>query len=135
MARVIPSYRDARSIKTLKQSLSALEQGYSIMLYPEDVDHMYNNVFIEFLPGFVLIAERHYRVTGEDIPVCPCYFSAQFNTLIIDKPLSVIKMREEGKTREEIADFFRVKANDLFLQHIKPIIQKKAAKYEKFNKA
>jgi len=129
MARVIPSFRDMRSIRTMKESFSALDQGYSILIYPEDLEHMYNNVYVKFLPGFVLLAKLYYDKTGTDMPVVPCYFSAQFNRIIMGKPISVIKMLEEGKTREEVADFFRVKVNELYEQHIQPIIKKKEAKY------
>ena len=39
-----------------------------------------------------------------------------------------------GKTREEVADFFRLKVNDLYTRHILPIVQAKEAKYFKYNK-
>ena len=135
MARVIPSYRDFRSIRTMKTSFQALDQGYSIMLYPEDLEHLYNNVYLKFLPGFVTLAQLYHKKTGKDIPVVPCYFSYQFNRIIIDKPVSVIKMLEEGKTREEIAEFFRIKVNGLYEQHIQPVVRAREAKYAGYNDA
>jgi len=135
MARVIPSYRDLRSIKTMKESFSALDQGYSMLIYPEDLELMYNNVYLKFLPGFVFMAQQYHAKTGKDIPIVPCYFSCQLNRIIIDKPISVVEMLKEGKTREEIADFFRNKVNDLYAKHIQPIVREKEAKYAKFNDA
>ena len=135
MARVIPSYRDMRSTKTIKNATDALNQNYSILLYPENLDHMYNNVFLEFLPGFVFLAQYYYKKTGIDMPVCPCYFSYQLNKFIIGKPISVIELIESGKTRAEIADIFRVKVNNLFEEFIKPIIVEREAKFAVYNKA
>jgi|GEM_PF-3269605 len=135
MARVIPSYRDGRTKHTLKQSLSALQQGHALLIYPEQLEHGYNNVFTEFLPGFVFIAEMHYKRTGEDIPICPCYFSYQHNKLIIGKPQSAIELLQEGKTRDDVAEFFRLKVNELYATHIQAIIQEKEAKFAKFNRA
>jgi hypothetical protein len=135
MARVIPSYRDMRSIKTMRESFRALDGGYSVLIYPEELEHMYNNVYLEFLPGFVFMAQQYYEKTGKDMPVVPCYFSCQFNRIVMGKPVSVVKMLKEGKTREEVADYFRVLVNNLYKDHIQPIIKAKEAKYSTFNSA
>jgi len=135
MARVIPSYRDLRSLQTMRESFRAFDEGYSVLIYPEDLEHMYNNVYIKFLPGFVFMAQQYYEKTGKDMPVVPCYFSAQFNRIIFGKPLSVVDMLKEGKTREEIADHFRVIVNGLYADHIQPLVKAKEAKYSKFNDA
>jgi hypothetical protein len=135
MARIIPSFRDMRSRRTMSESFRALDKGYSILLYPENLDHLYNNIMVEFLPGFVVIAKLYYERTGKEIPIVPCYFSYQFNKLVIGKPISAIQMLNEGKTKEEVAEFFRVKVMELYDQDIKPLAQAIEAKYMKFNKA
>jgi len=134
MARVIPSYRDARSRKTMKEALRAMEQGYSVMLYPENIEHMYNSVYLEFLPGFVTLAKLFYKKTGKDVPVIPCYFSYQLNRFVIGSPVSAVGMLNAGRTKEEIAGVFKDEANGLFKTHIMPIVQKRGAKYAAYNK-
>jgi len=135
MARVIPSYRDVRSTRTVKNATDALNQNHSILLYPENLEHLYNNVFLEFLPGFVFLAQYYYKKTGKDIPVVPCYFSYQLNRFIMGKPMSVIELLESGKTRAEVADIFRIKVNNLYTKYIQPTIAEKEAKFAKYNKA
>jgi hypothetical protein len=119
----------------MKESFLAMDEGYSMLIYPEDLDHMYNNVYLDFLPGFVFLARTYFQRTGKDIPVVPCYFSYQFNRIIIGEPISVNKMLDDGKTKEEVAVFFRDKVNGLFMEHLRPIIQAKEAKYARFDGA
>ena len=56
----MPTYTDARFAKTLRYSMSVLEQGSTVMIYPENSNDGYKDVLTEFFPGFVMLSEKYY---------------------------------------------------------------------------
>ena len=131
ICRAIPSYRDYRSIRTFKQTFRCLNEGISLMIYPERLDMGYNNIFTEYVSGFVSIARSYYKREGKDIKVCAVYYSEATRQLLIDEPFSVIDMLNAGQTKEEIAGIFVDRTNDLYRDYVLPIHQKAEDKYKK----
>ena len=112
--RVLPSYPDARFVKTLHQSIATLEAGMSVLVFPEDSSEGYHDVLRSFHPGFVALAEHYLRKNGEDLPVYPIYYNEGERRLIIGPPSFVGKLLAEGKSREEIAQHLCESVNALY---------------------
>ena len=132
--RAIPSYKDLRVLRTFKMCFQCLDEGFSLMVYPEHLDYGYNNVFLDYIGGFAAIAKSYYEKTGKDIKVCPVYYSGSTRQIIIDNAISVNDLYKEGKTKEEIAHIFTDKTNQLYMDYVLPIHNKAEEDYRKKNK-
>ena len=116
--KVIPSFPDARVLKTFSYSLNALDNDMAVMVYPEDSSDGYFDEPIKYLNGFVGLSEFYYKKNGEDLPVYPTYLHLKRKKLIIGKPLYVNKLKKEGLSRSQIAERFRQESNSLYKKFI-----------------
>lgn len=124
-AQVIPTFNDARSIYTFKKCFEVFDENRSIIIYPENLNDLYNNVFREFHSGFVSIAELYHKKKGIDLPIYPVYYSHQLNVIVIGKPSNAIPLLKQGKSREEVASYFKNELNQLFVDHVEPRVKAK----------
>lgn len=113
-----PTYPDARFSKTLRFSASVLDANTSVMIFPENSNEGYKEVLTELFPGFVMLAEKYYRATGEDVPVYPVYFSVKKHIMVIGKPMYVQDYVKQGMDRYEIAQIYRDAINQLYFDYI-----------------
>ena len=111
--RVLPTFQDVRILKTFSMSDKALEDGVSVLIFPEDSDNGYLDVLTSFHTGFVVYSTAHFKRTGEDLPIYPSYYNVKTRRLVIDKPYFANKMLDEGKTKEQIAEIVKDKINSL----------------------
>lgn len=123
--QIIPTFTDSRSIYTFKECVKTFDSNNAIMLYPENLDDLYNNIFREFHPGFVAIAELYYKKRGIDLPIYPVYYSHQLNMIVIGKQEYAIPLLNKGMTREQVADFYKNKLNNLFVDYVEPKVRVK----------
>ena len=65
------------------------------------------------------IADMYYKKTGEDLPVFPAYYGRKKKKIVVGKPLYVQDLVKQGKSREEIAEVFRLEVNKLYNDHFK----------------
>ena len=117
--KILPSYPDARLIKTLKYSMNMLNAGYAVSVYPEDSNKGYFKEMTHFFPGFVMLAQQYYKTTGEDLPVFPVYYGRKKKKIVVGTPLYVQDFVNQGLDREEIAEKFRLEVNQLYYDHFK----------------
>lgn len=117
--RNLPTYTDGRLGKTIKTSIKAIEQGYSVMVFPENSNEGYFDVLTEFFPGFVMLAQRYFVEKGKDIPVYPVYISVSKHYIVIDKPMFVQDYVNQGMNRYQIAEVFKDKVNELYFKYVK----------------
>ena len=111
--RVLPTFTDGRLKDTINKSIDFLNQGVSVMIFPEDSSTGYHDVLTQLFPGFVLLAERYFKKTGEDLPIYPVYYHTKKKVIVIDKPHYVQDLKKQGLDRNGIAQFFLTKINDL----------------------
>ena len=71
--KILPTYTDARLMRTIKKTVSLLGEGTAVMIFPENSAEGYKDVLIDFFAGFVLVAEKYRQRFGEDIPMRPVY--------------------------------------------------------------
>ncbi len=117
--KVIPSYPDARFRKTLQYSIECLDNDLAVSVYPEDSDNGYFDEMTHFFSGFVMLADMYFKKTGEDLPVFPVYYGRKKKKIVVGKPLYVQEFVKQGKSREEIAEVFRLEVNKLYQEHFK----------------
>ena len=128
--RAIPSYKDHRLKNTFDDAFRCLDEGISLMMYPENLMMGYNNVFVEYLSGFVAFAKSYYKKYKKEVKVCAVFNNHSTRQLLIDTPISVINLLDEGKTKEEIAKVFSDRTNKLYIDYVIPIHQKAEEKYK-----
>ena len=71
-APTIPVYRDARIVRTMRQSLKALREGKHIVIFPELPDGFGSHAE-QLQMGWLNLAVMYKRATGKDIRLVPVY--------------------------------------------------------------
>ena len=109
---LISVYKDTRLIKTLRESVRAIESGDNIVVFPEDSTKGYLSELEGFHEGFVLLAELCLK-RGIDLPVYVSYFRKSDTTYIFDAPVKFSELREKFESRAEIASYLCNRCNEL----------------------
>ena len=99
---LISTYRDARLVKTMRESVQSLKDGNNIVAFPERSDKGYLAELEGFHEGVVMLAEV-CKMRGIDLPIFVTYFRKNDLTYIIDKPVLYSELSRDGKSRAEIA--------------------------------
>lgn len=115
---VIPTYPDARFLGTLRTSLNTLKNDRAVMVFPEHSETGYHETLTGFSAGFVVLAERYYKLYGKDIPIYPIYYHKKKRKMVIGKPWTLQEFRERNLTRQQVADEFCAITNELFEQYV-----------------
>lgn len=111
--QLIPTYADLRFKITLRHSIDVLNEGLSILIFPENSSNGYDEVIKSFNAGFVLLAERYNKETKKDLPIYPLYFLKRKNAYFIGEKQCISTFLDKGMSREEIADHFKNIINNL----------------------
>ena len=76
----IPSYFDKRIIYTLKKTTETLNEGISVLIFPEE--RKYFSPYIEsFQSGFAIVPRNYYKKTGKRLRIVPVYVSRHDNAI------------------------------------------------------
>jgi hypothetical protein len=110
--KLISTYKDARLKNTLTQSFNAISQGENIVIFPENSEDGYLPELKGFFAGFVLLA-NYCEKQGINVPIFVSYYKKKENKYIFDSPIMFDKIKEEYRTKEEIADYLLRKCNNL----------------------
>lgn len=114
--KVLPTYPDARFVHTIKNSIACLENGTSVLVFPENSSDGYHDVLTEFYGGFVSLAERYDKTHDESVAICPMYYSPRKHKLVIGKCSRLSNY--PNMSREQIAEDFRRQVNNLYFEYI-----------------
>ena len=117
---LIGTYTDIRLFGSIKNSLAVLNENISIVIFPEDSTNGYLDKPTAFNKGFITLAKTYFKKTKEDLNVYSVYFNKKQNKFIIDKPMKINKMLQEGKSEDEIADIFLRKCHYLYDTYVLP---------------
>lgn len=110
--KLISTYKDARLKNTLKESLTAIRQGENIVIFPENSEDGYLAELKGFFAGFVLLGQTCAK-EGIDVPIYVSYYKKKENKYIFDQPILFSKLKEEYKTKEQIAEYLLNRCNQL----------------------
>lgn len=109
---LISTYRDVRFLKTIRESLIALQNGDNVVIYPEVSDKGYLAELEGFHAGFVALAET-CKKRGMDVRIYVTYFRKSDLTYIVDAPVLYSQLSSNGETRDEIAKKMLDRCNEL----------------------
>lgn len=85
-AEVIGVYRDSRILSTFRTTVRRLEEGTSVVIFPEH-DRPHNHIICDFQEGFVDVARFYHRKTGRELPFVPIYVAPKLKRIYIGKPV------------------------------------------------
>lgn len=109
---LIPTYRDARFYKTIKQSVKAIEANKSIVIFPEHSENGYQNELEGFYGGFLQLAKHLYK-KDIDVPIVVSYFQKAKNRYIFDEPIAYSALREQYPADADAIDYLLSRCNTL----------------------
>ncbi len=85
-AKTIGVYHDTRILSTFKNTVSRLQEGSNIVIFPEhDVPH--NHILCEFQDKFVDVAKLYYKRTGKTLSFVPLYIAPKLKSIYFGKPI------------------------------------------------
>jgi hypothetical protein len=116
--KVIGTYTDMRLLTTVRNSMTVLDSGASVIIYPEDSSEGYFDELRSAYPGFAMLASIYYKKHGEDVPVIPAYVSLKKRRFIIGKPRYVHEMELSGMKQDDIAAVLKDDINSLYRDYI-----------------
>ena len=99
---LISTYRDARLVKTMRESVAAIKEGYNVVAFPEISENGYLPELEGFHEGVVMLAEI-CKMRGIDLPIFVTYFRKTDLKYIIDKPVKYSELEASFGSRTEIA--------------------------------
>lgn len=96
-AHTIPVYRDRRLISTFRTTISRLQEGNRVIIFPEH-NKKYNNILYEFEDKFIDTARLYYKKTGQELAFVPMYIAPKLKKIVLGKP---IRFRADDPMEEE----------------------------------
>jgi hypothetical protein len=109
---LISTYRDIKFKKTISESIQTLEDGKSVIIFPEISDKGYLDVLEGFHQGFTVLGSILLK-KGMDMPITVAYYRKNEKRYIVDRPVMLSEIFREGVTREEIAEQLCNRCNQL----------------------
>ena len=100
-AKCIGVYHDTRLINTFRNTVRKLEDGTSVVIFPEH-NVPYNDLVWEFQDRFIDVARMYYRKTGKDICFVPMYTAPRLKSLYFGKPVQFDHTAPRVQERERI---------------------------------
>lgn len=112
--RLIGTYQDIRTTKTLRESLKRIEEGERILIFPEESSAGYDAEIEKFNVGFVLLADYLLKTREIDIPLYPIYYSKKDRIISIGKKIMYKSLKDQNLSKEAIADLLRERVNEQY---------------------
>lgn len=110
--RLLPTYNDGRVGKTINKSIEILKDNQSIIIFPENSSDGYHDVLKQYFAGFYVLAKKAFS-EGMNLKIYNMYYQKKKNCFVVDKPIPFSDLTVLNKSREEIAEMFRIRANEL----------------------
>ena len=98
-ARTIPVYHDTRLVATFRQTMNRLDEGRSIVIFPEK-DEPYNHILCQFQDKFVDTARMYYRRNRRALDFVPMYLAPNLHLVVYGQP---VRFDPEAPIAEERA--------------------------------
>ena len=103
-ARTIGVYHDTRILSTFKNTVKRLQEGKSVVVFPEhDVKH--NHIVYEFQDKFIDIAKLYNKKTGKALSFVPMYIAPKLKKLYLGKPTTFSATEPIDVERRRICDY------------------------------
>ena len=103
-ARTIGVYHDTRIISTFKNTVKKLQEGKSVVIFPEH-DEKYNHVIYDFQDKFIDIAKLYYKKTGKELSFVPMYIAPKLKKIFLGKPVCFRATEPTDADRSRICNY------------------------------
>ena len=114
-AQLIAVYRDTRLVSTFKTTVKRLEEGNSVVIFPEH-DKDYNHILCDFQERFVDIAKLYYKKTGKVLQFVPMYLAPSLKKMVFGKPVSFDPTAPIDQERQRICAYLKENITQLALE-------------------
>ncbi|MBR6119121.1 MAG: hypothetical protein IKQ04_02250 [Oscillospiraceae bacterium] len=85
-AETIPVYRDSRLLSTFRETLRCLEEGRSVLIFPEQ-DKRCNHILDDFQEHFIDVAKLWHRRSGKALAFVPMYICPALRVICFSEPV------------------------------------------------
>lgn len=103
-ANTIGVYRDSRILATFKNTVKALMDGASVVVFPECYEP-YSNICHSFQRNFVDIARLYYKRTGKRLSFVPMYIAPNLKKMFIETPILYDYDKDAEEERGRVCDY------------------------------
>ena len=103
-ANTIGVYHDSRILSTFKQTVARLQQGASIVIFPEH-NVPYNHILCEFQDRFIDVAKLYYKKTGKELAFVPLYIAPTLKKMYLGKPIRFCAANPMEQERKRICEY------------------------------
>ena len=103
-ARTIGVYHDTRIISTFKNTVKKLEEGKSVVIFPEH-DEKHNHIIYDFQDKFIDIAKLYYKKTGKELSFVPMYIAPKLKKIFLGKPVRFRATEPMDAERSRICNY------------------------------
>lgn len=110
--RLISTYPDYRLKTTIKESIDAIRNNESVVIFPEDSSEGYLDKLKGLFCGFALLARTCYK-QGIDLSIHCAYYRKSDKTYIFDTPIKYSELVKKYHTQEELATALCNRINEL----------------------
>ena len=111
-ANTIGVYRDNRIISTFKETVQKLQEGSSVIIFPEH-DEDYNHILCNFQEKFIDIARIYHRKTGAELSFVPLYIAPYLKKMYIGKPIRFCSSTPIKEERRRICDYLMEEISEI----------------------
>lgn len=111
-ANTIGVYHDTRVISTFKNTVTKLQEGASIVIFPEH-DVEYNHIICEFQDRFIDVAKLYYKRTGREIDFVPLYIAPALKKMYLGRPIRFCAANPMDQERRRICDYLMKEITDI----------------------
>ena len=103
-AQTIGVYHDARIISTFKQTVQRLQEGSSVVIFPEhNVPH--NHIICQFQDKFIDVAKLYYKRTKKELAFVPLYIAPTLKKMYLGKPIRFCAANPMEEERARICEY------------------------------
>lgn len=85
-ADTIAVYKDARLMKTYRDTMKSLDEGSNIVIFPE-YRNKYNEIVNDFLDKYIDVAKLYYKKTGKCLGFVPTYHANRLKKVVFGNPI------------------------------------------------
>lgn len=111
-AKTIGVYRDIRIVNTFKETVSKLQEGANVVVFPE-CNEKYNNIIYNFQDRFIDVAKLYYKKTGRELAFVPLYIAPKLKKMYLGKPICFCAANPMEQERRRICEYLMAEITEI----------------------
>ena len=111
-ARTIPVYHDTRVLTTFRTTVNHLQEGSSIVIFPEH-NVKFNHILYDFQDRFIDLGRMYYRKTGKALAFVPLYIAPKLRKMVLGKPIRFRPEAPLAEERQRICDYLKAEITSM----------------------